>query len=148
VAIGYILRWHDELLQVPEDATPKLIAGQVLSAGTRNRDHGNCGNRVTPRVQSMAPRRSARRRSERRAALQSALSRPASLAFNSSARQLLAPNSGLTGAIRQIDLNTNLISLLVPYGQAVPSAPIALDRQLLPYYVAPVDSSGARKSCG
>jgi probable HAF family extracellular repeat protein len=77
-------------------------------------------------------------------ALQSALSRPTSMAFNSSARQLFVSESGLTGAIRQIDLNTNQISLIVPNGQAVASAPIALDpSNAYLYYVAPVDSPGA-----
>jgi len=77
-------------------------------------------------------------------ALQSALSRPTSMALNSFARQLFVSESGSTGAIRQIDLNTNLISLIVPNGQAVASAPIALDpSNAYLYYVAPVDSPGA-----
>ncbi|HZP07028.1 MAG TPA: choice-of-anchor D domain-containing protein [Terracidiphilus sp.] len=78
--------------------------------------------------------------------LQSALSRPASLAFNPSSRQLLVSESGSTGAIRRIDLNTNLISLVAPYGQAVGSAPLATDPSgSFLYYVAPVDSSGAEE---
>ncbi len=74
--------------------------------------------------------------------LQSALSRPTSMAFNSVARQLYVSESGLTGAIRRIDLNSNQISLIVPYGGAIGSAPIALDpSNAYLYYVAPVDSS-------
>jgi hypothetical protein len=78
-------------------------------------------------------------------ALSSSITRPAYLAFDAARRYLYISESGLTGAIRKVDLNTNVISLIVPAGQALGSGPIALDpsRAFL-YYVTPPDGSGGQ----
>jgi probable HAF family extracellular repeat protein len=79
-------------------------------------------------------------------ALQSALTQPASLAYNPNTQALYISESGQSGGISFYDLNSKNIYLVVPPGQAIGSGPIVIDPSgTYLYYVAPVDSSGAEE---
>ncbi len=79
-------------------------------------------------------------------ALQSALTQPASLAYNPNTQSLYVSGSGQSNAISRYDFNSKNLYLIVPVGQAIGSGPIVIDPSgTYLYYVAPVDSSGAEE---
>ncbi len=79
-------------------------------------------------------------------ALQSALSRPASLAYNPNTQSLYISESGQSDAISAYNLASKNVYLIVPAGQAIGGGPIVIDPSgTWLYYVAPVDSSGAEE---
>ena len=79
-------------------------------------------------------------------ALQSAVTQPASLAYNPNTQSLYVSGSGQSNAISRYDFNSKNLYLIVPVGQAIGSGPIVIDPSgTYLYYVAPVDSSGAEE---